>query len=56
VSPRGRFVFLWFDLLAVNSTTPVNKPIERRKQRLRHLLPKDGPLRLSEFVDADPDQ
>src|SRR3954469_11304583 len=55
-SKQPSLFFYAFDLLAVNSTTLVNQAIEKRKQQLRDLLPKDGPLRLSDFVDADPDQ
>jgi DNA ligase D-like protein (predicted ligase) len=54
---KEHFLFFYaFDLLAVNSTTLVNQAIEKRKQQLRDLIPNDGPLRLSDFVDADPDR
>lgn len=51
-----RFLFFYaFDLLALNSTTLIQQPIEKRKEQLRDLLPKEGPLRLSDFIDADPE-
>lgn len=47
--------FYAFDLLASNGANLMTRPIEERKECLRRLLPSDGPLRLSEFVECDPD-
>jgi bifunctional non-homologous end joining protein LigD len=47
--------FYAFDLLAANGANWTSKPIEERKESLRRLLPTRGPLRLSEFVECDPE-
>lgn len=52
---ESNLFFYAFDLLAVNSKSLVNTPIEERKERLRDLLPSEGPLRLSDFINGEPD-
>lgn len=50
---RKNLFFYAFDLLLINGVKLEERPIEERKERLRKLLPKQGPLRLSDFIDCD---
>lgn len=52
---KGRLFFYAFDLLCLNDKTLIREPLRNRKNLLRKLLPKSGPLRLSDFVDAEPE-
>jgi bifunctional non-homologous end joining protein LigD len=51
-----RYLFFYaFDLLAMNGAELMGRPIEERKEHLRRLVPSEGPLRLSDFAECDPD-
>jgi DNA ligase D-like protein (predicted ligase) len=52
---ENNLFFYAFDLLAANGANLITRPLEERKECLRRLLPKDGPLRLSDFVECDPE-
>jgi DNA ligase D-like protein (predicted ligase) len=55
-SHENNLFFYAFDLLSVNRANLMSSAIEDRKEDLRKLLPRDGPLRLSEFLQCDPEQ
>jgi len=49
-------LFLYaFDLLSLEGKELFREPIENRKKLLRKLVPKSGPLRISDFIDAEPE-
>jgi bifunctional non-homologous end joining protein LigD len=52
--PHNLF-FYAFDLLSVDGENLMSLGIEERKESLRQLLTCEGPLRLSEFVQCDPE-
>lgn len=51
----SRLFFYAFDLLAADDVSLMTRPIEERKDHLRRLLPSEGPLRLSDFVECEPE-
>jgi bifunctional non-homologous end joining protein LigD len=49
-------LFLYaFDLLSLNGKELLREPLETRKILLRRLIPKSGPLRMSDFIETEPD-
>ena len=54
-SHENNLFFYAFDLLSADGENLMSLAIEERKESLRQLLPCQGPLRLSEFVQCDPE-
>lgn len=52
---ENKLFFYAFDVAHLNGVQTVTEPIEQRKARLREMLPSNGPLRLSDFVECDPE-